>query len=458
MFQSFSVSVPDFPDRTFLLTDFGAVGDGRHNNTAAFRAAMEAASEHGGHVVVPNGIFLTGPIRLLSNVDLHLEDNAMIVFTKSKEEYPLIVTDYEGIRRIRTVSPISAQNAENIAITGHGTIDGNGQLWRPVKQFKTTARQWASLLEQSPWVIESREGGVWCPEKTIYDARFVGEVFPGSYATEEEALQKAAPYYDFYRPVMLSIWHCRRVLIDGVTLTNSAAWCLHPYFCDDVTIRGIYLVNPPYAQNGDGIDVDSCKNVHIHHCSFQTGDDAICLKAGKDRAARALKKPCENVHVHDCKVLLSPGSFVIGSEMSRGVRNVLIENCTSVGSNTGVCFKSAIGRGGVVENITFRRLEMYRIKTGAVRLTMDYVHNLMDYHDPVVQSDDPEDIPYFRDIRFEDCRCLGGELGIKLHGLAGHPETLSDVTFERCHFDTKEALDLSDCTHITVDRKEQDCR
>lgn len=102
---------------------------------------------------------------------------------------------------------------------------------------------------------------------------------------------------------MLSIRHCKKVLIDGVTLINSAAWNVHPYFCTDVTVRNIYLVNPPYAQNGDGIDVDSCKNVHIHHCSFQTGDDAICLKAGKDRAARALKTPCENVHVHDCKVL-----------------------------------------------------------------------------------------------------------------------------------------------------------
>lgn len=451
MFQKFDVALPSFPDNDFLLTDFGAVGDGKFVNTEAFRAAMEAASENGGRVVVPNGIWLTGPIWLLSNVNLHLEDNATIVFTKSKEEYPLFVTDYEGISRIRTISQINAEGAENIAITGHGTINGNGHLWRPVKQFKTTERQWNALLEKSSYVIESKEGGVWCPTQSIYDARFVGEIFPGTCETPEESLKKADPYYDFYRPVMLSLRHCSRVLIDGVTLINSAAWNVHPYFCTDLTVRNIYLVNPPYAQNGDGIDVDSCKNVHIHHCNFQTGDDAICLKAGKDRAARALKTPCENVHVHDCKVLLSPGSFVIGSEMSRGVRNVLIENCISVDSNTGICFKSAIGRGGVVEDIYFRNLEMYNLKTGAVRLTMDYVHNLMDYHDPVVQSKDPEDIPHFRNIHFENCRCIGGKIGVKIHGLAGHPDTIRDVCFEGCDFDTEETYDLLDCTNVLAD-------
>lgn len=451
MFQEFEVAVPAFPDRDFLLTDFGGIPGGKHVNTEAFRAAMEAASERGGRIVVPDGVWLTGPIRLLSNVNLFLSDNATIVFTKCKEDYPLFVTDYEGIRRIRAVSQLYAEGAENIAVTGRGTINGNGHLWRPVKQFKTTERQWKALLEQSPFVIESGEGGVWCPTKSIYDARFAGEVFPGDCKTEAADLEKAAPYYDFYRPVMLSIRHCSKVLIDGVTLMNSAAWNVHPYFCTDVTVRNIYVVNPPYAQNGDGLDVDSCKNVHIHHCSFQTGDDAICLKAGKDREARALKTPCENIYVHDCKVLLSPGCFVIGSEMSRGVRNVLIENCTSIDSNTGICFKSAIGRGGVVEDICFRNLELYNLKGCAVRLTMDYVHNLMDYHDPVVQSDDPEDIPHFRSIQFENCRCIGGKLGIMIHGLSGRPDTVTGVEIKNCFFDTTEQLDLKDCSDVSVD-------
>lgn len=454
MFQPFDTKLPDIRDRDFLLTDFGAVGNGKFNNKEAFQKAIAEAAREGGRVIVPDGLWLTGPIKLLSNVELHLSDNATICSTKSKEEYPLIVTDYEGIRRIRTISPISAEGVENIAITGHGTIDGNGHLWRPVKNFKTTDRQWKALLETCPYVIDGKETLVWCPSQSIYDARYVGEIFPEDPACDAQNLTRASDYYDFYRPVMISLRHCRRVLIDGVVLTNSPAWMLHPYFCEDVTIRNIYLVNPPYAQNGDGIDVDSCKNVHLHHCSFQTGDDAICLKAGKDRAARALKKPCENVHVHDCKVLLSPGSFVIGSEMSRGVKNVLIENCTSIDSNTGVCFKSAIGRGGTVENITFRNLSMYGLKSTAVRLTMDYVHNLMDYNDPVVVSEDPEDIPHFKDIHFEHCTCIGGELGIKLHGLSGRPGTLSDVSFDGCEFETREAFDLKDCTNVTWNGEE----
>lgn len=147
---------------------------GKTSNTAAFAAAFEAASKEGGRVIVPDGIWLTGPITLRSNVELHLADNAVILFSKSKEDYPLRVTDYEGIRRIRTVSQINAEHAENIAITGNGTIDGSGHLWRPVKEFKMTERQWKVLLEQSDYVIDSNEGGVWVPTKSIYDARFEG--------------------------------------------------------------------------------------------------------------------------------------------------------------------------------------------------------------------------------------------------------------------------------------------
>ena len=176
-------------------------------------------------------------------------------------------------------------------------IDGNGHLWRPVKQFKTTERQWAALLKKSPFVIKSKESDVWVPEEAIYNERFRGEVFPNDYATEEEALASIGDAYGFYRPVLLNFKHCNKVLIDGVTFRNSPAWMLHPYFCEDVTVRNITLINPPYAQNGDGIDVDSCKNVHIHHSTFMTGDDAICIKAGKDREARALKKPSENIFI-----------------------------------------------------------------------------------------------------------------------------------------------------------------
>ncbi len=433
MFEEFNVTMPEIRDAEYDIRDFGAVSGGKTSCTGAFKAAIdEAAGAGGGHVIVPDGIWLTGPVVLKSGVDLHLEDNAVIIFSKSKEEYPLIVTDYEGIRRIRTVSQISAENAENIAITGGGIINGNGHLWRPVKQFKMTGRQWEALLKKSEYVIDSKEGGVWVPTESIYDARFKGEVFPGDFETEAEALEAAGDYYDFYRPVMVSLRHCRKVLLDGVRFQNSSAWNVHPYFCEDLTIRNVSVNNPYYAQNGDGIDVDSCNRVHIHHCDLQTGDDGLCLKSGKDREARKLKEPCQNVFIHDCKVGQSHGGFVIGSEMSRGIRNVLVKNCTFIDSDVGIRFKSALGRGGVVEDIYMEDIQMVNMKSESVVITMDYVHNLMDYNDPVSQSTDPEDVPEFRNLYFKRCVCADDGAFYRIRTLEGHPETVHDVYFEEC--------------------------
>ncbi len=432
MFKEFDVALPKLTDRVFDIRDFGAVAGGKISCKDAFKKAIDAASEKGGQVLVPNGIWLTGPIALKSGVELHLEDNAVIIFTKNKEDYPLIVTDYEGIKRIRTVSQISAENAEDIAITGNGVINGNGHLWRPVKQFKMTGRQWDALLKKSEYVIESKEGGVWVPTKSIYDARYVGEVFPDDCATNEESLKKAAPYYDFYRPVMVSLRHCKRVLLEGVRFQNSAAWNIHPYFCEDLTVKNVVVNNPYYAQNGDGIDVESCNRVHICGCDFQTGDDGMCLKAGKDREARKLKEPCQNVLIHDCKVGQSHGGFVIGSEMSRGVKNVMVRDCTFIDSDVGVRFKSALGRGGVVEDIHMQDIQMVNIKNEAVVITMDYVHNLMDYNDPVSQSTDPEDIPEFKNIYFTRCISSDADAFYRVKPLEGHPDTVHDVYFEDC--------------------------
>jgi polygalacturonase len=432
MFREFTTEVPVFARADYNILDFGAVAGCRVPCTEAFARAIEKASEKGGRVIVPNGIFLTGPIVLLSGVELYLEDNAVIIFTKSREDYPLMDTDFEGIRRIRARSQISADHAENIAITGRGTINGSGHLWRPVKQWKVTERQWQALLERSDHMIESREGGVWVPSGTIYEARYAGEVFPGDTESEEKDLEKAAPFYDFYRPVMVSLRHCRKVLIEGVHLQNSAAWNLHPYFCEDLTIRDVEINNPYYAQNGDGIDVDFCRRVHIHHCTLQTGDDGICLKSGKDREARKLLKPCEDVLIHDCKVGQSHGGFVIGSEMSRGVRNVLVRDCTFIDSDVGIRFKSALGRGGVVEEIYLRDIQMVNIRKEAVIITMDYVHNQMDYFDAVSTSSDPEDIPEFKNIYFERCICSDESPGTVVRGLEGCPGTVHDVYFKDC--------------------------
>ena len=409
MFQSFSVNIPTIPEKEFDLRAYGAIGDGRTSNTDAFRKAIEAAAEEGGKVIVPNGIWLTGPIRLYSNVELHLQDNAVILFDKNPEEYPLVVTDFEGITRIRTKSPI----------------------------YKMTARQWKELLGKSPYVIESKEGGIWFPARNMFDTAITGEIHPGDYDTFEEALAAASPHYDFYRPVMVSLRHCRNILIEDVTLQDSPAWNVHPYFCEHLTVRGVRIINPAYAQNGDGIDVESCRYVHIHHSEFQTGDDGICLKSGKDREARKLLKPCEDVYIHDCKVGMSHGGFVIGSEMSRGVRNVLVKDCTFIDSDVGIRFKSAMGRGGVVEDIYLENILMIGIKKESLTMTMNYVLNTVSGDHPVVQSTDPQDIPTFRNIELKNCICRDEDAYYVIQPMSGYPETIQDIRIIDCELGVK---------------------
>lgn len=430
------------------IVDFGAVGNGVVSNTQAFAKAIEAAAKAGGVVNVPDGIWLTGPIKLLSNVELHLADNAVILFDKNQEEYPLIVTDYEGVERIRAVSPLSAENVENIAVTGNGTIDGSGHLWRPVKQFKMTERQWKKLLEVSPHVVESNEGGVWMPTKSIFDGRAQGELYP----EDENALELAAPYYDFYRPVMVNFKHCENVKLDGVRIQNSPAWAVHLYFCKNVCVQNISVENPYHAQNGDGIDVESCQDVEIAYCKFHVGDDGICIKSGKNAKARQIPGPSENIHIHHCYVGQSHGGFVVGSEMSRGVRNVCVEDCTFMDADVGVRFKSALGRGGVVENIEIRRINMVNIKQEAFIFTMDYVHNIMDYIVEDELSNDASDIPCFRNIAVKDCNCINVETAVKVKGLDVETcgITISDIHFENCVFRAKKENVLENCENVVI--------
>lgn len=428
------------------ILECGAVGDGVTSNTRVFRTAITEAAKNGGRVIVPDGIFLTGPIELVSNVELHLSDNAVILFDKSKEEYPLIVTDYEGIERIRTRSPIYADNASNISITGKGTIDGSGHLWRPVKEFKMTERQWKKLLEKSPYVVESSEGGVWTPTESAYEGRKQGELYP----EDEDALRRAAPYYDFYRPVMVSLKHCRKVRIDGVRIQNSPAWAIHLYFCENVLVNNVVVENPYHAQNGDGIDIESCNGVEVAYCKFHVGDDGICIKSGKNAKARRIPGKSQNIHVHHCFVGQSHGGFVVGSEMSRGVSDVVVEDCTFIDADVGVRFKSALGRGGVVENITVRRINMVNIREEAFIFTMDYVHNIMDYVVEDELSGDQSDIPYFRDIHISDCTCVHAERGICIKGLECDETAISNITFENCKIIANKPDEMIHCTNIIM--------
>lgn len=411
--DAFTVELPKIPDKEYNIRDFGAQNGGANSNTKEINAAISAANaEGGGKVVVPAGIWLTGPIELKSNINLHLETGAVLLFDKNEEEYPLYITDFEGLACIRAKSPITAENASNIAITGKGTIDGNGQLWRPIKQFKMTQKQWNALLKKSEYTVTEKDGSIWLPTKTSFD----GWNMSKQKSPELESLDTAQKYWDFFRPVMVHLYKCDHILIENVTLQNSPAWNLHPCFCRHVTIKNAVIRNPYYAQNGDGLDLDSCQYAEITGTTFDVGDDAICMKSGKGRKARETRVPTEYVKISDCTVYHGHGGFVVGSEMSRGVRNVEVKNCTFIGTDVGIRFKSAIGRGGVVEDITLDGIQMMDIEKEAIIFTMGYV---LDYRESKKTPDviSADDIPYFKNITLRNITCNGAEYGLKAEGI-----------------------------------------
>ena len=351
------VEQPAFPDYTVNIIDFGAKGDGIVLNTKAINDAIKAVNaKGGGKVVIPGGLWLTGPIELLSNVNLYTEMNALILFTDDFEAYPIIETSFEGLNTRRCQSPISAWNAENIAITGNGVFDGSGDSWRPVKKGKLTSSQWNSLVNSGGVVDEA--GSIWYPTAGALKGAMATKDFnnPEGIETDEE-WNEIRPWL---RPVLLNIVKSKRVLLEGVTFKNSPSWCLHPLSCEHITIHNVKVFNPWYSQNGDALDLESCKNALIINNIFDAGDDAICIKSGKDEDGRKRGEPCQNVIVKNNTVLHGHGGFVVGSEMSGGVKNVYVTDCTFLGTDVGLRFKSTRGRGGVVEGIYIHNINIFR--------------------------------------------------------------------------------------------------
>lgn len=442
--EKFNVELPKFNDKLFNVLDYGAKSSISFNNKTAFQNAIHDCSINGGGIVlIPNGFYLTGPIELESGVNLHLENNAYVSFTKSKEEYPLIFTEYEGQKRIRAISPISSRNTHDIAITGNGILDGNGHLWRGIKKFKLTSKEWDRCLKKSSYVIETKEGGIWCPTKSYYEGVLNGEP---DYNLDN-ALELASENYDVYRPVFVSFINCNRVLISDVTLQNSPAWNVHPLYCNNFTMKNAKIKNKFSAQNGDGIDLESCTNCEIANTIFEVGDDGICLKSGKNKEARKIKAPTKNVWIHDCKVFNAHGGFVVGSEMSRGISNVLIENCIFAGTDIGVRFKSAMGRGGVVEDIIIRNIQMTDIINEAFIFTMGYVLvNIEDEHENKESQFDKEDIPEFKNITMENIIVSSCDMAIKINGLKELP--IHHLTFKDIYINANKDYDITNAADI----------
>lgn len=435
-FEMPRVPVPQIPDRSVSITDFGAAGDGKSLNTEAFARAIDhVARQGGGRVVVPRGIWLTGPIVLRDNIALHTQAGALVLFSGDRAHYPLVETNFEGLNRKRCQSPLSAVRAENIAITGEGVFDGNGQAWRPVKRMKMTENQWRALLA-SGGVLED-DGEMWWPS---------------------EAARTGT------RPVMVSLRECRNVLLDGPTFQNSPAWNIHPLLCENVVVRNVTVLNPWYSQNGDGLDVDSCRNVVIYDNAFDVGDDAICLKSGKDAEGRARGRPTENLVVRNNVVYHGHGGFVVGSEMSGGIRNIHVAELTFIGTDVGIRFKSTRGRGGVVENIHITDITMVNIPTEPIRFNLFYAGEA-----PTANQDgevvDPatylsrfpavsEETPSFRNITIRNVVCRGAGSAMWIQGLPEMP--VQNVRLENVAITAARGARLIDVAGFQCDRVQID--
>lgn len=442
---------PYFRKDTFNIARYGAKPDGLTLNTSAINQAITLCSQAGGGtVLVPTGLWLTGPLVLQSNVNLHVAAGAVLQFSRNYADYPIVATTWEGQDAYRCQAPISGVNLVNVGITGAGIIDGGGEVWRAVKKSKQTASQWAKLIASGGVLDEKKE--TWYPSESSR----LGNASPDlARIANGKTPADLTGIKDYLRPNMVSLTRCRYVLLEGVTFQNSPAWTLHPLLCDHVTLRRVNVKNHWYAQNSDALDLESCRNGLVEGCTFDTGDDGITIKSGRDEEGRKRGVPTENIIVRNCRVYQAHGGFVIGSEMSGGVRNLYVSNCQFMGTDVGLRFKTARGRGGVVENIYVNNISMTQIAGEAILFDMYYAAK-----DPVPLPGESNELPViaaqpldegtprFRHFFVHNVSCLGAETGILIRGLPEMP--VSDILIENVVLQSRKGMVCVEASDIRL--------
>ena len=419
-FKMSKVNEPKIPKNTVNLKDFGAVNGGYVLNTKAFEDAINALSKKGGgKLIIPPGIWLTGPIILKSKIELHAETGALIKFSPDKSLYPIIETSFEGLNTWRCISPLYGKNLEDVAFTGKGVWDGSGEAWRQVKRSKLTESQWKKFVASGGVVNESKTS--WYPSETFMKASVGADQ---NVRLDLKTKEEFEAIHDFLRPVLVSIQNSKRVMFDGPVFQNSPAWNIHPLMVEDLIVRNVSVRNPWFSQNGDGLDVESCKNVIVENSNFDVGDDAICIKSGKDKDGRDRGVPCENIIIRNNIVYHGHGGVTVGSEMSGGVKNMHVSNCTFMGTDVGLRFKSNRGRGGVVENIFISDIFMTDIPSQAISFNLYYggksiAETLEEGGDKIVNAKMPVDekTPQFKNISIKNVTIKGAQQAVFLQGL-----------------------------------------
>lgn len=391
------------PEYSVSISDFGGKPDGVSSNTDAFKKAVSALEKAGGgHLTVPEGLFLTGPIVLKDCMDLHLERGAVILFSPDKAEF------FDG----KSVKPgISASKRHDVSISGEGIIDGNGEWWRAVKRSKVSDVEWKAFLADGGTVSE--DGSLWYP----FNLKHFGNI-----GKDERAQEKM-------RTHLVRFTDCERVTVSGVTLQNSPKFHLVPQRCKDVTIEGVTVRCPWNAQNGDGIDLMNCSRVLVTRCTVDVGDDGICLKSGSGE--KGLKDgPCRDIVIEYNTVFHAHGGFVIGSDFSGGVQNVTVRHNVFSGTDTGLRFKSAPERGGLTQNIRINDIVMTDIKDQAVVFETTYADRPAGYEDNEAAVS-ARFVPEFTDIVMERIVCRDCGTAVKV---GGSPETVHGVILRNSSF------------------------
>jgi polygalacturonase len=437
-------ALPSFKKDTLSIVKYGAKPDGITLNTKSINDAIVACSKKGGGVVlVPKGLWLTGPIVLKSNVNLYVSTAAIVLFSNNFNDYPLVEANWEGKRQMRNQSPISGENLTNIAITGKGVIDGNGDAWRMVGKDRLTEREWKNKVASGGLV--SADGKLWYPsEKTkkAHEEKLNGVIENGKDMKHFESIK------DYLRPNLLVLTSCKKVLLEGVTFQYSPAWNLHTLLCEDLTFKNVFVKTQEYAQNGDGVDIESCKNVLVDGCKFDVGDDGICIKSGRDEEGRKRGKPTENVVVRNSTVYHAHGGFVIGSEMSGGAKNIFVYDCNFIGTDKGLRFKTARGRGGMVENIYCKDIFMKNIVGEAIYFDMYYFTKPPKPGEKVEAPAVTEATPQFQNFYIENIVCNGAEKGVFIRGL---PEmSIRNINLSNLVLKTNKGIEIIEAENINL--------
>ena len=391
------------PERTLTITSFGAKGDGKTDCKPAFDKAMKRAAKVGGaRIVVPAGTYwLEGPIHFVSNVNLELQEGATLKFSPEPSSYlPLVKTSWEGTF-VQNYSPfIYGYGLENVAITGRGTIDGNAG-----STFAT-------------WRSKQREGQQLSRQMNHQEVPVAERNFGESY---------------WLRPQLINLCHCTRVLIEGVSLRNSPFWVIHPLFCEDLTVRGVDIFS--HGPNSDGCDPESCNDVLIEDCRFDTGDDCIAIKSGRNMDGRRWDTPSSNIIVRRCEMKDGHGGVVIGSEISGGCRNVYVEDCRMDSPNLDrvIRIKTNNCRGGVVDGVYVRRVDVGQCREAVLKINLLYESR---------EDCDRSYPPYVRNVMLDHVTSGKSQYGVLITGYEDRMN-IENVSVTNSSFDGVEREPLS---------------